>query len=472
MQGTLALSATMMTPVGARTQNQSDVVVIGAGLSGLNAALLLEGEGYSVTVLESRNRIGGRVFTLPNVPGQAEAGGNGMGAGYARMRDTADRYGVELFDYFPRHMMSMKQRTMVMDGTIVSPEDWLTHPRNPFPEGQKETMPWMFFNPLVSSNNPLSTAADWIEPKFASVDQSVYDFMKDQGVSDEIIDLTYNTNVLYGLSAYEASILMAYFNDKNYLHQFEIEPVQLVARGGNQRIPEAMAGALKNEIRFKTRVIGIRSEVGAVEVYCHDGSVYRAKNVICSIPFPVLNFVKMDPILTGVQAEAVNSIKYTPLTQVHLVPKKRYWEDDGLPPSMWTDGLAGSMTAYRFDESPDEITSFTCWAHGYIARYLDRMPEKDAMKIVVKSVEEARPAAKGKIEAAAIKSWGLDPFSGGKYMDWAPGQIHEYLLEMIKPHGRVHFCGEHTGLIDSGMEGAMESGERVALEILDSTFPG
>ena len=98
-----------------------------------------------------------------------------------------------------------------------------------------------------------------------------------------------------------------------------------------------------------------------------------------------------------------------------------------MPPSMWTDGLAGSMTAYRFDESPDEITSFTCWAHGYIARYLDRMPEKDAMKIVVKSVEEARPAAKGKIEAAAIKSWGLDPFSGGKYMDWAPGQIHELL---------------------------------------------
>ena len=37
---------------------------------------------------------------------------------------------------------------------------------------------------------------------------------------------------------------------------------------------------------------------------------------------------------------------------------------------------------------------------------------------------------------------------------------------MAVPHGRIHFCGEHTGLADRGMEAAMESGERVAIEIL------
>ncbi len=466
MEGTLALSAMTMLPVGARAQNRTDVVVIGAGLSGLNAALQLEREGYSVTVLEGRSRIGGRLFTLPGVPGQAEAGGNGMGGGYARMRDAADTYGVELFDYIPRAMMDMG-RVMVMDDRIVSPEEWVSHPRNPFPQGQKETLPWTYLNPMISANNPLRTAADWIEPEAAAYDKSIYDFMKEQGASDEIIDLTYNTNVAYGVSAYETSILMMYFVDKFTQHQREVDPVQLVARGGNQRIPEAMAAALKGDIHFETRVVGLRTDTSGTEVHCRDGSVYRAKNVICSIPFPVLNFVKMDPILTGVQAEAVNSVSYMPMTQVHLVPKKRYWEDDDLPPGMWTDGPAGTVFPNRFDDSPDEITSFTCWGRGHVARYLDRMSEKDAKKMVVESIETARPAAKGKLEAAAIKSWELDPFSGGDYLIWAPGQIHGYLLEMIKPHGRIHFCGEHTGLVDRGMEGAMESGERVALEVFD-----
>ena len=68
---------------------RSDVIVIGAGLSGLNAALLLEEQGLKVTVLEGRDRIGGRLLTLQDVPGRPEAGGNGIGHSYARLLDLA-----------------------------------------------------------------------------------------------------------------------------------------------------------------------------------------------------------------------------------------------------------------------------------------------------------------------------------------------------------------------------------------------
>ena len=66
-----------------------DVMVIGAGLAGLYTAMLLEDVGLRVIVLEGRQRAGGRVKTLMNVPGRPEAGGEIIGGNYARMMYVA-----------------------------------------------------------------------------------------------------------------------------------------------------------------------------------------------------------------------------------------------------------------------------------------------------------------------------------------------------------------------------------------------
>ena len=73
-----------------------DVIVIGAGLAGLNAALLLEDFGLRVRVLEASARIGGRLYTLDDVAGKPEAGGNQISMAYARTVDTANRLGLKL----------------------------------------------------------------------------------------------------------------------------------------------------------------------------------------------------------------------------------------------------------------------------------------------------------------------------------------------------------------------------------------
>ncbi len=49
---------------------------------------------------------------------------------------------------------------------------------------------------------------------------------------------------------------------------------------------------------------------------------------------------------------------------------------------------------------------------------------------------------------------------------WRPGEIARYADALTAPHGRVAFAGEHTAYSNSGMEGAMESGERAALEVM------
>ncbi len=84
-----------------RSKASTDVLIIGAGLSGLYAANLLEEEGYKVTVLEADKRVGGRVLTQKEIPGNPETGGTAFGSGYARVIDTANRFGINLIDLKP-----------------------------------------------------------------------------------------------------------------------------------------------------------------------------------------------------------------------------------------------------------------------------------------------------------------------------------------------------------------------------------
>ena len=91
-----AIASVYPKPV--RALNKSDVVVIGAGLSGLYAATILQDEGYNVTVLEADKRVGGRVLSERSVPGNPESGGTSFGPGYARLINTAHRFNVELID--------------------------------------------------------------------------------------------------------------------------------------------------------------------------------------------------------------------------------------------------------------------------------------------------------------------------------------------------------------------------------------
>jgi len=458
-----AAGAAISRPLHAATT--SDVIVIGAGLSGLYAAMLLEESGYSVTVIEGRNRIGGRLYTLSDLPGNPEAGGNTIMGGYGRMRDMADRLGVELMDYAPRAELS--QTEIALGGQVIRAADWPNHPLNRMPEGARDRSPNGYIWGVIARNNPLESFEDWYDPRSWRYDGPVYGLLRNLGWSEETIAQVYDTNAQYGTSAHDTSLLMWFFIQKWFATQNEIEPVSLSAIGGNQRIPEAMANTLKSEVHLGKTVAGIRNEKGQIEVHCGDGSRYTAKRLICSAPLPPLRWMKFDPILPPTKRAAILNVGQMLITQVHVIPKEPFWEEDGLAPSMWTDTPAGVVTAQRFGESPEEITNFLCWGRGHIAQYLDTLGETEAKAAVVRTIEALRPAAKGKIEALGFKSWQLDPFSGGDWVVWQPGQIAEYLLDIGRPEGRIHFCGEHTALSNRGMEGAMESGERAAFEVLD-----
>ena len=364
-----------------------------------------------------------------------------------------------------------REQDLVLGGELIRQSEWPEHPRNPFPARDRALMPWTCFRALAVRENPLSSPREWLAPEMARHDVSVHEWLAGLGYGDPAIRLGYGLNPSFGDDARGASVLQGFFRAAFSVAQRRLAPdgvLGYTARDGVQRIPEAMAGALAREVHFDRTVTAIAWDRHGAEVRCADGSVYAAPGVVCSLPFGVLRGIAVDPPFTGPQAEAIEGLGGQPVTQVYLAHRSRFWEEDGFSPSMFTDGPAGMVAAARNGEDPSEVTSFTAWTMGANARRLDAMPESQAGRAVLAAIEAVRPAARGRLELLGVKAWGRDPFAGGGWASFRPGEITRFAEAMGRPHGPIRLCGEHLARTARGMEGAMESGERAARDILSS----
>ena len=470
------------------TVHRCEAVVIGAGLAGLNAAVHLQDAGVDVCVIEAQDRVGGRVRSMRELGGNLEAGGTYIGAGYRRVIAAAARHDVKLVDVTPT-LKFFREQDLVLDGAIIRQSEWPDHPANPFPDADKALMPWTFGRILTARDNPLEEPQDWLDPAQAENDVSMYEWMRGLGLSDEAIRLGYGINVSYGEDAHDVSALQLLFRAAFSRAQAGASKtaadsaasragasrspvttstgaVGFTAADGVQRIPEAMAEPLAYPVHFGRVVTRIEDDGRRVAIRCEDSTAYRAAYVVCALPFAVLRGIVIDPPLSGTQREAVSSLPSQSMTQLYFAHKSKFWEADGFAPSVFTDTAAGMFSAIRNGSDPTEITGFSAWAMGRNAARLDAQSPEAAGARVISEIEAVRPAARGQLQFIGRQSWGADPFARGAWAYFRPGQIARFAAAMGTPHGRIRFCGEHLALANRGMEGAMESGERAAKEII------
>jgi len=445
-----------------------DVIVIGAGLAGLHAALTLEAAGSSVLVLEAQQRVGGRIHSMHQQGGTAEAGGTYIGAGYERVIGAANRHGVELMDVTPI-LEFFREQDLALQGEIIRQKDWPTHPANDFPAADREHLPWNYHRVLTMRDNPLAAPGEWLDPRHAALDISAYDWLKSLGLSDRAIALAYGLNVSFGRDARDVSALLLLFRGAFSRSQRALAPTDslgFTARAGVQRIPEAMAAALASGVELGAVVTAISLERNRATATCADGRRFTARHIIAAVPTGVLRRIAIDPKLPAAQAEAVAKLPSQPLTQVYLAPRSRFWEHDGYAASLFTDTRAGMLAAARNRDQPSEVTSLTAWITGDIAAELDRLSSADAGRAVIAAIEALRPAAKGQLELIGLHSWGADVYAAGAWAYFRPGEVTRFAVLLGVPHGRLHFCGEHLATETRGMEGAMESAEEAVAAIL------
>jgi monoamine oxidase len=235
------------------------------------------------------------------------------------------------------------------------------------------------------------------------------------------------------------------------------------------QLPLAMAAALGPAVRYSAPVVRIERAEAAVRLeYLEHGRprTIRARRAILAIPFSTLRRIVVTPAFPAEKASVIAGLSYFPATRFLLQTKTRFWHAEGLSGTARTD-----QPAEMWDAAYEQLADRGLLAStvgGEIGRAVAALDRARAIARGVELGALAFPTLRSAFERGTVYRWAVDPWARGAFAVFAPGQMTEMTPALARPEGRVHFAGEHTSAWMGWMEGAIESGDRAAHEVLAS----
>ena len=439
------------------------VIVIGAGLAGLSAALELEEAGLGVSILEARLRPGGRVFTVRQF-----SDGLYADAGAARIQDSHEhtlryvkRFDLPLEPFAPTDGNSV---TCIGGQRIVSPQgmppDITKIPLQFHPEerqlGIRGALVKYLFSQVAEVGDP--TAADWPTRDLSLFEVPLYDFCRSRGASEAFVKMLAFGHDLGGMSA---------------LHLLRDAAVAakmttfLKIRGGNDRLPAAIAARLADRIRYGSPVVRLQQDDGAVAVtYLRGGTpvTVRGDYIVCALPAAVCSSVEVAPALSAARRAALTELGSLPMARVFLQTARRFWLERGETGWAATDDPMDIWDYSRGQSGHRGVLG--AYLSGRIAHDVTRLDQPARGRFVLERMERAHPGTAEHFEGSVSHSWIDDPWARGASAEFQAGQLTRHYRALRAPEGRIFFAGEYTSPWSGWMNGALESGHRTAREIL------
>jgi len=444
------------------------IVIIGAGLAGLCAAYELSEAGHDVTVLEARTRPGGRVFTMRGQFADglyAEAGATNVFDVHQWTRKYADLLGVPLDLVTPPsgapvfHIQG--KRIVIKPNTSV---DWPVQ-LSAGEQGLTRGQLWSKYVAPVVTEIGDPEAPDWPIPSISKYDQMNFtEFLRERGASPgaiSILRLGLADQLGEGADAVCALDLLREASPR------ALEKQLYVIRGGSDTFPRAFAAKLSGKICYGCAAVRIeQNERGVRVVVSRSGTneTISGDYVICAIPFSVLRNVEFSPPVSREKQQAIARLGNTSVVRVFMQTRKRFWLEEGLSGAATTD--LPLMTAYDKNfYQPGTRGVLEAYVAGDRARKLAAMNADDRLNFTLNQMQKVHPSIRQHLEGGTSVCWDNEQWSRGAYAWFRPGEMTTMMPHIATPEGRIYFAGDHTSASPGWMNGALQSGNRVARQI-------
>jgi monoamine oxidase len=185
---------------------------------------------------------------------------------------------------------------------------------------------------------------------------------------------------------------------------------------------------------------------------------------VLATPLPPLRRVSFSPPLPAPLDRAVAELQYGVGTKTVLQYERRFWLAAGFSGATETDlDVFGTWDATEAQHGRSGILmAYTMGAGG---RRFTALPDAARIRAAADQLETIYPGSRALLRSTATVAWANEPYTGGTYTAFAPGQMTRFWRALRRPYGRIHLAGEHTSAYSGYMEGAVRSGQRVAAAI-------
>jgi monoamine oxidase len=481
------LGLAIPTPVGAenfelpaRTGNGRSVVILGAGIAGLVSAYELQRAGYHVTVLEARDRIGGRSWTIrggdrivqTGRPDQVASFDPGLyfNAGPARLPSThrlilgyARRFGVPLETF-----VNVNRNAGWDFSGKVNPERRMVEDmRGHLGELLAKAIDQHALDQQVPKGE-LETIRQFLAFYAQLDDKGTYVPGGSSGYSVEGGGYARAPVALQPLGLADLLPSPAIGLPYGFEHIWDMQSTMLQPVGGMDRIAHAIYDRVKPAVRMKTPITAIRRVGDRVRIE-HGNQITDADYCVCTIPLPALGRLAAD-FSPAKKAAIAGAPPY--LHSVKLAfEAPRFWEDDNIFGGLaWTDRANENVIypSHEYGAAKGVIVGAYCagWTRQNNPDAFAALPHEERIQISRDSLEALHPGRSHLLSKGVTVAWGLTPYSEGVGALWPdfdprPGgggaERGALYAELLKPEGPIVFAGEHLSYQPTWQEGAATS---------------